>query len=197
MGSVLSLKPVEGFLGLFESVHTGKVPRAFWSQVDQYVVRSDISLRWAGKSYGELTAVQQYLEQQITTLIKAAQKITDHFLFALLNPDDYLCLQPEFTSRGSVEETASLIKQTYTAWWEHEGVLELFCCALMLSGMATDRMHRLPANYGTVSRVSRHLLVRDEVIGSVCDFIAEAAEDAFSLSPLRPSDIRRQKRDRQ
>lgn len=185
-------------LKLSRKVTQDHVPPEIWSHIDQHLVRSDISQRWAGKSYGDLTAIQQRLENQIVTLIKDTQKIDKDMPFVLLNPDVYFSPEADFLANGPLEGTPSFLDQCYAAWWEHEKVLELFACAMMLSGVATDNMHYkyLPFNYGVTCRVNPCMLVHGKVIENTCGFIADAAEDAFSLSATRPSELRRQRKER-
>ncbi|KPI35978.1 uncharacterized protein AB675_10474 [Cyphellophora attinorum] len=106
-----------------------------WTYVDRHVVRSKLSTEWSSKSYKELTAVQQRLEQHAIFIGGLLSKITKHFPAALLDPDRYLKISVETKTRGSIEETVFLLHSSYGAWWNHEGVLELLQNALFLAAV--------------------------------------------------------------
>lgn len=52
-------------------------------------------------------------------------------------------MHPELIAQGSMDETAVIISQSFAAWWEHEGVLNLLCMALMLAAVEDDVMDGL------------------------------------------------------
>ncbi|KAK3618098.1 hypothetical protein LTR56_024867 [Elasticomyces elasticus] len=93
--------------------------------IELYVVRSPLSRLFQKLSNGDLVRTETKLRMHVTTLgVKIMEKNT-HFMFHLFEPDEALSEHPEYSSDGSWEESVLAVQQSYAAFWEMQGVLEL------------------------------------------------------------------------
>jgi hypothetical protein len=172
-----------------------RTPPELWGNIDRFVVRSNISERWLGWSYGALTSMQQRLERQIQKLARIIQSKTAHFPYALLEPDPYLTVTTLYRTRGSRGDVAAILQYSYVAWWEHEGILELLQSARALAALdSADEVEKLIEEDTVVPRLTEQELLDDVSYRKLWTYFSEAVEDAFSLAEVKPSEIRREQR---
>jgi len=140
--------------------------------------------------------VQQKLELHVKLLAKAIQNINEHFVSALLNPDEYLSSRPEYYSRGSFEEMQLLLQYSYATWWQHEGVVELLQSAKSIAGKDSedeirDMISGMTFRNNPGSDRSKEELLDDVSRNRLWGYFGDAVEDVMSLSEKRPSEVRR------
>jgi hypothetical protein len=185
-------------LKLSRNVVQHRLPPELWSRVDRHAVRSSISKRRSGMSYGDLTALQQRLETDVRLLTRAVQNTDENYLHALFNPDAYLEPSLKFAHDDSALRFVALLEESYPAWWQHEGVLELLRSAMQIADadsvlasiespfeILTSRTSKFPPTY----------LRTRESLRVMGYYLAQAAEDVFTPSKVKMSEVRRSRKD--
>lgn len=76
----------------------------------------------AGNEHVELVKV---LKSQVSMLYHAVHRANPHFWAALIEPGSHLGARPEYTSPGTKEEMQMALKQSYDAWKETSGAIEV------------------------------------------------------------------------
>ncbi|KIW62238.1 hypothetical protein PV04_10433 [Phialophora macrospora] len=180
---------------LVRKVIAARLPPELWGRVEAYVPRSPVSAQWVGKPYGEITRTQCKLEVQVKLLSGAIRNINPHFAGGLLDPDEYLSSRPGYYSPGSPEEVQLLLHYSYTAWWQHEGVLELLQSAKSIAGKDSedeieDMMEGTTFRNNPGSDRTKEELLDDVSRNRLWAYIDYAVADAMSLSENRPSDVK-------
>ena len=179
---------------LTRRVISGPLPPELWELVELQVVRSPVSRRWAGKSSNELMDVQQKLQSRVMSLARIAQNRNEHFVYLLLDAEKCLSHRPEHYSVGSFEEMLIVLQYSYSAWWQHEGVLDILRSAKVIAGKDSedeleDMMDSTTFRNNPGSERSKEDLLDDVSRNRLWGYLNLAVEDAMSLSKDRPSDL--------
>jgi hypothetical protein len=182
-------------LKLVRKVIAPRLPPELWEQVEVHVVRSPISAQWVGKPYDNITSAQRELEDHVLTLSGIARPSNQHFTSALVESDGHSTYRPGYHSPGSPDEAKLLLHYSYTAWWQHEGVLELLQSAKSIAGKDSKYMFavmmRNKAFEYPGSRRSKEELLSEVSRNRLWKYLEDAVADAMSLNENRPSDVRR------
>lgn len=101
------------------------VPHDLWQSIELLVVRSPLSHKLQRQSFESLLRTETKLLNQARQLSDALIRANHSFMYRLFDPDEALCARPEAYIFGSWEEMALAMQNSYAAWWETEGVLDL------------------------------------------------------------------------
>ncbi|KAI1429068.1 hypothetical protein F5Y12DRAFT_729456 [Xylaria sp. FL1777] len=167
------------------------LPFELQDQIEQYVVRSPLSIKIQKESTKSLYKTEKKLLRQIRSLGTALMEINHNFLYSLFEPEEALSNEPTSYSRGSWEEMALAMQNAYSTWWETEGVLDLLkdarACAARdseseIEDMMKDdkiRKHRTAAE-----------LLADISLNRIWGYLDYAVDNASYLGPWseRPSE---------
>jgi hypothetical protein len=171
------------------------LPIELWKPIELAVVRSPLSTKLQKEASGSLLQIESTLLNHIRRLGAALVKANSNFMFYLFEPDEALCSKPQAYSRGSWEEMALAMKNSYAAWWETEGVLDLLndartCAARDSEDEIEDLMKRETLRSGTGSRRTAKKLLEDVSVNRIWGYLDFAAENASYLGPWseRPSE---------
>lgn len=175
----------------------GRLPPELWGSIESNVVRSPISHEWVAKSEHHLTSLQETLQVHVKILAKTIMDINENFAQVLLNADEHLSEPLEAYSRGTFEEMVLMVKHSYPAWRQHEGVLELLRSAKLIAGKDSedeidDMMEGSCFKTNPGSDRSRAELLDDVSRNRLWGYFDDAVEDAVSLNKIRPSDKKRE-----
>ncbi|KAI0455216.1 hypothetical protein F5B21DRAFT_523937 [Xylaria acuta] len=107
-----------------------------------------------------------------------------NFVFNLFDPDEALSYKPDSYSRGSLEEMALAMQNSYATWWETEGVLDLLndaraCAARGSENEIGDMMQNERIRQG---RTAAELLA-DVSVNRIWGYLDYAVENASYLGP--------------
>ncbi|KAI1305123.1 hypothetical protein F5Y03DRAFT_356566 [Xylaria venustula] len=116
------------------------LPFELRDQIERDVVRSPLSAKVQKESPESFHKTETTLLDHIRQLSKTIMENNEAFTLNLLDPEDALTSQPSAYTRGSWEEMALVMQNSYAAWWETEGVLDLLrdalvCAARDLQGL--------------------------------------------------------------
>lgn len=137
----------------------------------------------------------------IRQLGAALVKDNGYFMFHLFEPDEALSDTPESFTTGSWEEMALAMQNSYAAWWEMEGVLDLLndtrACAARdsedeIKGMMEGKVFRS----GAGSHRTAEELLADVSVNRIWGYLDDAVENASYLGPWSewPSERRTQEK---
>ncbi|KAF4970561.1 hypothetical protein FZEAL_10013 [Fusarium zealandicum] len=169
-----------------------RLPLDLWASIEQSVVRSSLSANLYKESYESLIKKEMELLNQTRLLGAAVVKANSNFMFFLFDPDEALCEKPEAYSMGSWEEMALGLQNSYAAWWETEGVLDLLndarACAARDSEDEIEEMLECEASRSG-TRTPKEML-EDVSVNRIWGYIDWAVENASYLGPWseRPSE---------
>ena len=108
------------------SVIGNKVPQEILDGVrSQLVSGSIVSEKKNVMNAQDQSALIVNLEVQIEELHETIDCMNRYFWPALLDPEEHLITQPESYSHGSFEEMQIVLQQTYDAWTETPGALDM------------------------------------------------------------------------
>ncbi|KAH7111193.1 hypothetical protein EDB81DRAFT_830658 [Dactylonectria macrodidyma] len=165
-----------------------------WESIELSVVRSPLSAKLQRESPEALLKAEAKLLNQTRGLGATLVEANHSFMFCLFDPDEALCDRPESYSMGSWEEMALAMQNSYAAWWETEGVLDLLndarACAARDSEDEIDDMMGDEAQRPN-SRTAEELLA-DVSVNRIWGYLDWAVENASYLGPWfeRPSERR-------
>ncbi|KAF2967779.1 hypothetical protein GQX73_g5825 [Xylaria multiplex] len=170
-----------------------RLPFELRAQIEQDVVRSPLSAKLRKEPHASLIRTEMKLLNHVRQIGACIVEINDHFIFNLFEPVEVLCYNPESYSRGSIEETALTMQNSYATWWETEGVLDLLkdarACAARDSELEIeDWMKDEKARKG---RTATEFLA-DMSVNRIWGYLDYAVENASYLGPWseRPSERR-------
>ncbi len=116
-------------------------------------------------------------------------------MFNFFMPDEALSEKPESYTLGSWEEMALAMQNSYAAWWETEGVLDLLgdaraCAARDLENEVEDMLKNETFRSKVGSRRTAEELLADISVNRVWRYLDYAVENASYLGPWseRPSE---------
>ncbi|KAI2628209.1 hypothetical protein GGS21DRAFT_528265 [Xylaria nigripes] len=168
-----------------------RLPLELQEQIERDVLRSPLSVNFLRESPESLTKIQRKLVTQVCRIGEAIFEEDTDFMFALFDPDKALSIPPDLYALGSAEETAFAMQNSYAAWWETEGVLELLdeartCAARASEDEAKDLRELMKLPEGQTDEESLDYLSVSQVFESL-DF---AVENFLYLGPWsqRPSE---------
>ncbi|KAF3057650.1 hypothetical protein CFAM422_012255 [Trichoderma lentiforme] len=172
-----------------------RLPTKLRDKIELAVVRSPLSTKLQKEAPGSLLQTESTLINHIRQLGVALATSDRQFMFNLFDPDEALCRRPEAYSRGSWEEMAFAIQNSYAAWWEMEGVLDLLKDARMCARQRSkDEIEQIvntkPFKPGSVSNRTAEELLEDMSVNRLWTWLHYAAENACYLGPWskRPSE---------
>ncbi|KAI1437245.1 hypothetical protein GGR50DRAFT_692530 [Xylaria sp. CBS 124048] len=167
------------------------LPLELRDQIEQNLVRSPLSAKLYKESYASLLKTEMVLLDHICEIGTAIAKTNSHFMYTLFDPEEALRDNPGAYSLGSWEEMSLAMQNSYTAWWETEGVLDLLndtrvCAARDSESEIEDRMENARWRQG---RTAAELLF-DVSVNRIWGYLDYAAENASYLGPWseRPSE---------
>ncbi|KAK5212450.1 hypothetical protein LTR41_001396 [Exophiala xenobiotica] len=183
-------------LTLTRQVIPGQLPPELGEQVEMHVIRSPISHQWVGKSSKELKNAQQKLQSQVMFIASSMRNLNEHYVDVLLDAEKYLPNPADYYSPGSFEEMLRILQHSYSAWWQHEGVLEILQSAKVIAGKDSedeieDMMDTLTFRNNPGSDRSKEGMLDDVSRNRLWGYLDHAVMDAMSLSKDRPSDLER------
>ncbi|KAK5401763.1 hypothetical protein LTR06_010870 [Exophiala xenobiotica] len=183
-------------LTLTRQVIPGQLPPELGEQVEMHVIRSPISHQWVGKSSEELKNAQQKLQSQVMFIASSMRNLNEHYVDVLLDAEKYLPNPADYYSPGSFEEMLRILQHSYSAWWQHEGVLEILQSAKVIAGKDSedeieDMMDTLTFRNNPGSDRSKEEMLDDVSRNRLWGYLDHAVMDAMSLSKDRPSDLER------
>ena len=175
-----------------------RLPTELWKRVELDIIRSPLSKQWTGKSYREITAVQQKLERQIKLIASYVQTANDNFIHMLFDAEEYLSEMPGAYSPGSFEEVQLVLQYSYPAWWEHKGVLDLLESARTIAGLDSeseivDMMESKTFKTQPGSARSKEELLADVSRNRMWGYFDDAVADAYYLGKVKPSQVNRER----
>ncbi|KAL1860844.1 hypothetical protein Plec18170_001358 [Paecilomyces lecythidis] len=119
-------------------------PSELWEPIELAVIRSPLSVKFQKESYGSLLRTETTLLDHVRHLGERLTKANPMFMVALFSPDQELSATPDTYTAGSWEQVEFALQNSYAAWWEMEGVLELLkdarVCAIHESQELVDEM---------------------------------------------------------
>ncbi|KAH7155783.1 hypothetical protein B0J13DRAFT_469917 [Dactylonectria estremocensis] len=172
-----------------------RLPFDLGELIEPAVVRSPLSAKLRKQSPESLSRTETTLLNQIRLLGAAIREANQSFMFCLFEPDEALCEKPEAYSLGSWEEMALAMQNSYAAFWETEGVLDLLTDARAcgardsedeIGGMMDMEAERKEAG----SRRTAEELLADVSVNRIWGYLDYAVENASYLGPWseRPSE---------
>ncbi|KAI8724278.1 MYND-type zinc finger protein samB [Fusarium sp. LHS14.1] len=121
-----------------------RVPHDLWQSIELSAIRNPLSLKLQRDSPEALIQTEEELLFQTHQLGVILQEANYSFMYYFFDQDEALCARPERYSRGSWEEMALAMQNSYAAWWETEGILDLLnearACAARSSGRDVETM---------------------------------------------------------
>ena len=172
-----------------------RLPLELWELIELGVVRSPLSVQLQKEPAASLSKTEQTLVGQTRQLGAALVKANHGFMFDLFEPDEALSAKPEAYSRGFWEETALAMQNSYAAWWEIEGILDLLkdareCAARESMDEIADMMGSETFKLGPGSHRTAEELLSDVSVNRIWGYLDYAVENASYLGPWseRPSE---------
>ncbi|KAI0813547.1 hypothetical protein GGR55DRAFT_634919, partial [Xylaria sp. FL0064] len=101
------------------------LPYELLDQIEREAIRSPLSLKFQRQSPECLIETEKTILKNIRELGSTLSEVSDVFLPNLFYPDIALSVRPVTYTRGTLEETALVIQDSYATWWETEGVIRL------------------------------------------------------------------------
>lgn len=171
------------------------LPLDLWESIEMPVVRSPLSTKLQKESSQSLSRTEEKLLNQTRLLGASLREVNNNFLFFLFDPDEALCEKPEAYSIGSWEEMTLAMQNSYAAFWETEGVLDMLndarACAARDSESEIEDMMEAEAKRSDahLCRTSNELL-EDVSVNRIWGYLDWAIENASYLGPWseRPSE---------
>ncbi|KAI1747911.1 hypothetical protein F4782DRAFT_394716 [Xylaria castorea] len=112
-------------LKITRKILTRRLPFELRDQIERHVIRSPLSAKLQRQTPESLLKSEVELMDHVLQLGCALMEANGNFMFHLFEPDEALSDKPGAYSRGSWEEMALAMQNSYAAWWETEGVLDL------------------------------------------------------------------------
>ncbi|KAM5343752.1 hypothetical protein ACJ41O_012289 [Fusarium nematophilum] len=172
-----------------------RLPFDLWGLIEPLVVRSPLSASLQRESPKSLCGIETKLLNQTRQLGATVVKANNSFMFHLFDPDEALCERPEAYSTGSWEEMALAMQNSYAAFWETEGVLDMLndarACAARDSENEIEDMMEVEARRSRAdSRRTAEELLADVSVNRIWGYLEYAVENASYLGPWpeRPSE---------
>ncbi|KAJ8119548.1 hypothetical protein ONZ43_g3522 [Nemania bipapillata] len=168
------------------------LPFELRDQIERDVIRSPLSAKFQRESPETLLQIERRLLGHIIRGIgPAVVEANANFMFYLFDPDEALSFGPVSYSRGSWEEMAFAMQNSYATWWEMEGVLDLLndartCASRDSESEIEDRMQDEKIRKG---RTAAEML-SDLSVERIWAYLDYAVENASNLGPWseRPSE---------
>lgn len=171
------------------------IPSELQLQICRAAIRSPLSRRFLGMSGRDLTQAECTLLNHARRLGATVTKANEHFMFNLFDPDGALASKPEAYSHGSWEEMALAMQNSYPAFWETVGVLELLndaraCAARDSEDEMENIMDGQGFKTGAGSSRTKEELLADVSVNRIWGYLDYAVENASYLGPWsdRPSE---------
>ncbi|AEO71896.1 uncharacterized protein THITE_2124766 [Thermothielavioides terrestris NRRL 8126] len=172
-----------------------RLPLELWKQIELEAIRSPLSAKLQKESPESLLKLEAKLLNHIRQLGTTLVKVNQHFMFHLFDPDEALSAKPMAFSFGSWEEMALAMQNSYAAWWETEGVLDLLkdaraCAARDSENEIEGMMESETFRSGAGSRRTAEQLLADVSVNRIWGYLDYAVENASYLGPWseRPSE---------
>jgi hypothetical protein len=168
-----------------------RLPPELWPKIEFSIIRSSLSHPWIGKSYQAIEDAQRMMQIHVERLAGACHDSNVHFLRVLLTAEEHMNDIPEMYSPGSFEEMLLSLQNSYPAWWQHVGVLELLRTAQAIAAKDNkDEVERL-MNSATFKNLpgenpSRAQLLDSISRNSLWSYFEDAVEHASFLAEGRP-----------
>ncbi|KAI1155457.1 hypothetical protein F4825DRAFT_407821 [Nemania diffusa] len=169
----------------------GRLPFELRDQIERGVIRSPLTAKLQKEPHGSLIKAEILLQKHICRTAVAITKANEYFMFDLFEPDEALSFQPEPFQRGSWEEMALAMQNSYAALWETEGVLSLLndaraCAARDSENEIEDFMEEETARNGQTPVE----LLADISVNRMWGYLDYATDNASYLGPWseRPSE---------
>ncbi|VUC25604.1 unnamed protein product [Clonostachys rosea] len=175
------------------------LPSEIRGKIEMEVVRSPLSAHLYRESSEYLSRRATTCVEQIRHLGIHVMELNKHFNHLLFTPDLALSTPPSSSySLGSWGEAAATLQNSYAAWWEAEGVLELLADARVYALRDTEpQLEEMRES----ERISRARGIHDGPISTDDEMLAHmsvirvwtymdwAVEDSWYLGPVseRPS----------
>ncbi|EPE05901.1 zinc finger domain-containing mynd-type [Ophiostoma piceae UAMH 11346] len=171
-----------------------RLPTELVLMLEPNMLRSPLSkTMFQGKTTAQLLEMEAKLVRQTCLLGGLAVETNQHFVADLLDADLALGTEPTPYSKGSWEQSVTVVKQVYGAFYETEGVLELLhdarACAAMESEVEIPdfmkgERRRNPQNPRTPEE-----MLKDVSINRIWGYLDYAVENASYLGTWseRPS----------
>ncbi|WAO86053.1 MYND-type zinc finger protein samB [Fusarium falciforme] len=141
-----------------------------------------LALRHVPESSESLLRTEAKLLNQARQLSDALIRANDSFMYYLFDPDEALCARPEAYTFGSWEEMALAMQNSYAAWWETEGVLDLLNEARASAARASGRDIDITTAQKSDSREAEEMLV-DISVNRIWQHLDDVVENASYLGP--------------
>ncbi|KAI1352069.1 hypothetical protein F5Y01DRAFT_304370 [Xylaria sp. FL0043] len=101
------------------------LPYELLDQIEREAVRSPLSLKFQRQSPECLVETEKTILKNTRELGSTLNEISNVFLPNLFYADIVLSVRPVTYTRGTLEETALVLQDSYATWWETEGVIRL------------------------------------------------------------------------
>ncbi|KAJ2999004.1 hypothetical protein NUW58_g150 [Xylaria curta] len=167
------------------------LPVELRDQIEQNVIRSPLSAKLQKESHISLVKTEIKILSHVRQIGTNLAEISHHFMFCLFEPEEALLHAPSAYTRGSWEEMALAMQNSYATWWETEGVFDLLndaraCAARDSESEIEDWMEDESARKG---RTEAELLA-DLSVNRIWGYLNYAVDNASYLGPWaeRPSE---------
>ncbi|KAI0908026.1 hypothetical protein F4823DRAFT_600892 [Ustulina deusta] len=167
------------------------LPFELRDQIEREVVRSPLSAKLQKESPKALVKTELKLMNHIGQIGAALVEVNDNFLFHLFEPAEALSDEPTSYTRGSWEEMVLAMQNSYAAWWEMEGVLDLLNDARACAAQDSEcEIKDMMANERTRKGRTAAELLADVSVNRIWGYLDYAVENACYLGPWseRPSE---------
>ncbi|KAH6976723.1 hypothetical protein EDB80DRAFT_302808 [Ilyonectria destructans] len=172
-----------------------RLPFDLGELIEQAVVRSPLSAKLQKESLESLPKTEMKLLSQVRLLGATLREANQNFMFCLFEPDEALAEKPESYSHGSWEEMALAMQNSYAAFWETEGVLDMLndaraCGARDSEDEIGDMMKAEAKRMGPDSCRTAEEMLADVSVNRIWGYLDYAVENASYLGPSseRPSE---------
>ncbi|OTA98504.1 hypothetical protein M426DRAFT_32844, partial [Hypoxylon sp. CI-4A] len=169
------------------------LPARVRNQIAQNVVRSPLSARFQNENYASLTKMEKKLldhSKRIGAIITGRNR---YFMSNLFEPEKALCAGPSSYTSDSPEESSTMLKYSYAAWWETEGVLDLLKNARVCAARDLENMDYEVTDENLIRRgwTKEKFLARLS-LSELWEYLGDAVENSSYLGPWseRPSERR-------
>ncbi|KAI0468291.1 hypothetical protein F4859DRAFT_506151 [Xylaria cf. heliscus] len=176
-------------LKITRKVVARRLPCELLDQIERDVIRSPLSAKLQKETPGSLLKSELKLLNHVRQIGSAIVKANGNFMFHLFEPDEALSAKPDAYSRGSWEEMALAMQNSYAAWWETEGVLDLLNDARACAARDSENEIEYLNEKRTQGRTAAEWLA-DVSVNRVWGYLDYAIENASYLGPWseRPSE---------
>ncbi|KAI0437106.1 hypothetical protein F4803DRAFT_566306 [Xylaria telfairii] len=168
-----------------------RLPFELQDQIERDVIRSPLSAKLQRETPETLLKSELKLLDHCRQLGCAIIKVSPNFMYELFEPDEALSAKPDAYSRGSWEEMSLAMQNSYAAWWEIEGVLDLLndaraCAARDSENELEDILQCEKTRDGRTAAE----LPTDLSVNRIWGYLDHAVENASYLGPWpeRPSE---------